>query len=79
MRLVFGSFTDEENSELREAFDSIDKDGSGDIELNDQFEGPTDVDDFELMAKAVDAQNPWGPITFEEFARLYQLVKGWGV
>ena len=79
---MFCSFTDEENSELREAFDSIDKDGSGDIsrwEPRDQFEGPFDGDEFKPMGKAVDAQNTTGPISFEEFARLYQLVKEWGV
>ena len=81
---MFCSFTDEENSELREAFDSIDKDNSSDIGayelavLSGVFDGPLDPSEFQLMKKAV-SKSQDREISFEEFTRLDQLVKAWGV
>ena len=67
------------DSELREAFDELDKDGSGHIsasEMRSFFEDFARID-TDMMIAIVDS-NCDGKLSFEEFARLDQLIKAWG-
>ena len=68
----------EENSELRENFDKIDKDGSGHIsasELRSALRGASLTDQqVDKIIRVADADCN-GKIQFEEFARLDLLVK----